>query len=672
MILNINSFTSQFRISGLASGLDTERIVSDLMRAERLPLDRLKQRVTLAEWKRDDYRDIISSLNSFKNQYLDIINPSTNMLSQASYKKFSTTVTNPIGGVSSVLTAQGTANAVAGNYNIKVQRLATSAVETSSGNVTKTLQSSDIRGALEVTGKKINIAIDGISKEIVFANDYNISDQATGDAFAKDFEDLIINSFGQGIEDSNNPGTYLKKVEVSYDHLSGKLSFSTNTGGGAGKLTLNSANSNDGLAAVGITTGSSNRINVSKSLSDLKDSFALSGGLSFYDDAGTEKIKFSINSKEFEFSASTTLSTLISTINNSSEAGVLIRYDEFSDKFSISSKLTGAGQNIIIDNTWGNFFGSSSVLNIDHSSIGFGATGQDAIVIMNENTMLKSSNNFTENGIQFNLLKAQVDEVQTVKLTSNADEVYNGIVNFINKYNEITTQINTKLSEKYDRNFPPLTDEQKEAMNEKDIEKWEEKAKAGLLRNDPLLSRITESMRRAFFDETDGISKRLFDIGITTGAYSDKGKLIINTNKLKQAIQNDPDSVMNLFSKQSENVPTYGRKLSTAELAMRYNESGVAQRIHDIIQDNISIIRDSAGKKGTLLEKAGMKGDVSDVNNYISNEISRFNKSIHRWMDRLAKKESDYYMKFSRLESAMSKMNSQATWLSNQINAWNN
>jgi flagellar hook-associated protein 2 len=143
------------------------------------------------------------------------------------------------------------------------------------------------------------------------------------------------------------------------------------------------------------------------------------------------------------------------------------------------------------------------------------------------------------------LLKENAD-TQTVSLTQDVDSVYDNISKFIAKYNEIIDTINNKLSEKYDRNYLPLTDEQKEAMNEDDIKKWEEKAKTGLLRNDSILQNIVYRMRSAVYDSVAGISTALSEIGITTDTYVTKGKLIIDETKLKEAIRNNPDNVMNL------------------------------------------------------------------------------------------------------------------------------
>jgi flagellar hook-associated protein 2 len=103
--------------------------------------------------------------------------------------------------------------------------------------------------------------------------------------------------------------------------------------------------------------------------------------------------------------------------------------------------------------------------------------------------------------------------------------------------------INGKLSEERYRKFPPLTEEQKKDMSENDIKLWEEKAKSGLLRSDPLLDRIVRDLRYAVSSSVAGLPKEmnsLSAIGITTGDWREKGKLHINEDKLRDAIAKDP------------------------------------------------------------------------------------------------------------------------------------
>ena len=123
---------------------------------------------------------------------------------------------------------------------------------------------------------------------------------------------------------------------------------------------------------------------------------------------------------------------------------------------------------------------------------------------MDGETLVRSSNTFTVNGITYTLLKKSAN-TQEVSLKADVDAVYEKVVAFVNKYNEVIDFINGKLTEKYDKDYQPLTQEQKEAMSEEEIKLWEERAKSGLLRNDPLLQNIVYSLRKALYDPVEGV-----------------------------------------------------------------------------------------------------------------------------------------------------------------------
>lgn len=637
----INNISST-RITGLASGLDTEQIIKDLMRIERAPLDRILQKKQLAEWKRDDYRDITNLLRGMKDEFLNILKPTSNMLSQTNYRKYSAASTN-----SSVVTADVNGiDAVQGTHTISVKRLATADKAVSTGNISKALEAKP-EGDFALLGKRFTIELDGVRKEIVLDNydDLNdlISKADTG------LQALIDKAFGTG------------KINVA--NVDGKLNFSTGTG--ATKITLLSAATDDGLEALGFSSGSSNRISTADTLETLAGK--LDSGLTFNEDG---KLVFKINLAEFVFDKSTTLSSMINTINTRESAGVNMVYDETTDKFIMTAKQTGAGDNIVISQTGGNFFDTASKISTANP-VQAEDQGVDAEVYVDGQYLVRNSNKFTVNGITYTISKVHenpLTDMETITVTQDTESIFNNIKAFVEKYNEVIDIINGKLGEKYDRSYLPLTEEQKEAMSEKEIEKWEKVAKTGLLRNDPLLSDIVQRLRSALFDKIDGASTILSDIGINTGSYTEKGKLSIDETKLREAIANNPEGVMNLFAKKSTSQPSYSRDMTSEERKNRYNEEGIAQRFSDIIDDYISTFRDKDGKKGLLLEKAGISKDASDYNNLIYREIADYEKRITELQNKLYDKEDYYYNKFTAMEKAIANMSAQSNWLFSQYN----
>ena len=354
-----------------------------------------------------------------------------------------------------------------------------------------------------------------------------------------------------------------------------------------------------------------------------------------------------------------TLEQVFSKINNNEKANVTIRYDELTDKITLTSKVTGGGDNLVLSDS--SFF---RALNLDQIT-----DGQDAIVELNGETLIRSSNTFTVNGVTYTLKKVhgETDEGETVTVTQDVDSVVAKIKEFIEEYNKLIDTIRTKVTEPYDRSYLPLTDAQKDAMKEKDIEKWEEKAKTGLLRNDSLLQKILLDMRRAMYEKIEGVNITLKDIGIESKSYQDYGKLYLDEDKLRNMLLTRPDEVARLLNGVSEDNPSYSRTATAEQRADRYSRSGVLQRLSDIIQDNVSTVRDSNGNKGFLLEKAGIEGDITNTRNILSKELDDYDDRIRELIDKLTRKEEAYYRQFTQMEKMLAQMNQQSAWLSAQF-----
>ncbi len=629
------------RLFGLSgSGLDVDEIVSQLMRAERVPLDRLYQKRQLAEWKRDEYRNITNLLRSFKDEYFNNLKMASNMLSQSTYRKF-------VGKSSdeSVITVSGNANAAAGSYTVLVKEIAAAAVSRSSGEITKKLVGSSAVNVDSAKGKSISLEIDGIRKTITIGSDVT------------DLTELV-QSLQSSIDEQFGLIDGESKVQVSIVNVDGsdRIAFIPNSEKGVHKIAIYSGPSetSDALNHLGFTGYASNRLSTGDTLEAV--SAKLNNPFSFNENG---KIELIINNKRFEFDKSTTLSSMMNKINSDPDANVIMQYDEISDRFVITAKQLGSGSTIQLSENGSTFLEAVGLDNPDYTA------GKDACIVLNgTQTIVRSSNSFTINGITYNLHKKS-DQVQTVTLEQDVQGVLDNIKKFIEKYNEIIDAINKKLDEKYDRNFLPLTDEQKKEMKEDDIRRWEEKAKTGLLRNDSIFQNIVNDMRRALSDAIEGVSLTLSSIGITTGSYSDKGKLKIDEEKLKAAIENNPEGVMELFAKKSSidrNID-----LTPEERAKRYNEQGIAYRIFDVIENNIRTIRDKDGRKGILLEMAGMEGDSSDIKNLMYNEIKEYNEEISKLAKKLYQKEELYYLKYAQLEKAITSMLSQGNYLLSQF-----
>ncbi len=633
----ISGFTNQLRFTGL-SGLDTESIIEQLMTAERVPLDTLKQKKTLLEWKQEAYRNISSLLIGFKSKFFDIVNRSSYMLSSNSITPKIATSSK-----SEYVTATATADAPVGEHKITVHQLATAAHSVSGDGISHSVTGSVTEGSLsELAGKQMIVSLDGVARMVAFDKDITI----TEDNLADELKKALDKAFG--LKDNGD-----SKFDVNYDSENNILTV--NTTEGSTRVTFGGfMDETSALGILGIENGSSNRINLNSTLE------TLSNQMPFNIDANG-KVSFIINGKTIVADKNDTLKSVFERINNDEEINVKISYDEVTDKVTIQSKLTGAGNNLEIKDTGSNFFAALKMGPVNE--------GKDARVTIDGQTLIRNTNTISVNGINYTIHKAHSDETEeeTISITQDVDTVVENIKTFIEEYNKLVDTINGKTNEKYDRNYMPLTDAQKKEMKEEDLKRWEEKAKTGLLRNDSLLERLTLTMRQALYENVEGVSITLKDIGISSRSYTDNGKLYLDEDALRKALQNKPDEVTKLLNGVSENVPNYSRDLTAGQRKERYDNSGVFRRLSDIIEDYVSTVRNADGQKGFLLEKAGIEGDLSNTKNQLYDQLKEFDKRIYRMTENLIRKEESYYKKFSQLETLLMRMNQQSAWIANQF-----
>lgn len=457
----------------------------------------------------------------------------------------------------------------------------------------------------------------------------------------------------------------------------GKISFVSTDQNAVKQITVEAE---DVRSALGFSSSqtSSNRINLNDTLENINKSGILAENFNFGTD---DELSFSINGTEFTVSKDDTLSSIFTRINRS-DAGVTIRFDTINNCFVMQSKNTGSAAVIDNeDNTDGdgsNFFGALGITTTTDQG-GDITRGTNASLTIDGVEVERSTNEFTIEGVTYKLQEMDKDAEPvsaTITVSSNTDELFEKIKGFVDKYNELVGLINTKLNEERFRDYEPLTSEQKAQMSENEIKLWEEKARSGLLRNDSTLSSILNNMRRALYDaiysdasDSDSkLSLHLSSIGITTSSnYKDGGKLVIDEQKLKNAIINNPDEVVQLFAKDDSGISYYNTLSDSSKKSERYKESGLAVRLSDIIQDNIRVIGNSNGQKGALLEKAGMIGDSSEYTNLLYKEIKSYDKDIYEMTIKLIEKENSYYNMFAAMEDALNKMYSQSSWLAAQF-----
>ncbi len=403
------------------------------------------------------------------------------------------------------------------------------------------------------------------------------------------------------------------KVEMSQEGAI-KVDASTYMGNGTHKIQVNQVAEAAVVSAKTIKAENGSKLTKESLVSDIKG----------MPDNG----KFSINGVVIEFDENTTIADLEAQVTNKLKAAgedINFKFDTSSGAFLINSNTTGASQKITLDD------GGTGTL----SAMGVSAgtyEGKNAEVIYNGGINIESETNDIEvNGIKFTVL-SETEKPVTVGITKDIDGMVEAITSFVNEYNSLLTEINGKLTVDSAKGYAPLTDEQKEAMTEKEIEKWEEKIKGALFRNDSTLKDIGSMLRTAAsadYSKTNGLDSKcsmLAQLGISSSSWSERGKLTIDEKKLRATLEENSEGAISLLTTMANNIE---RELDKRSSSTDFRSYG--QYFGDKLQ---------------------------------TNNIAQYKKQIITAQEKYDRLENMYYKKFTAMETAMNKMNSQSSLFS--------
>lgn len=622
--------SDMLRITGMVSGMDTDATVKKLIQLEQTKVDSAKQDKQILEWKKEQYREIATAMKAFQDTYFDLLKPDTNFRSKSSFNLYKATAT--LGGVStSAVSATATSNSNKGSIVLKsISQLATKDSYKSDSKVVGGLKGSaavnytNINSEIALGNNTLTFTLDGTSKTITLDGGY-----ASNDDLVSDLNTKLTQAF---------PST---TIEAS--HSAGVVSFDVKRAGVVEEghtVTVGSAHSSL-LGEMKFSSGQSNKVNLTQTVGE---AFGLSGD-----------VDLTINGvSNFDIKSTDTVEQMMNKINGSS-AGVTLSYDSTTDKFKLQSNNEGTTNTISKIDTDG-LLGAMK-LNTHEAA-------KDAVFVIKTDSgdvsTTRNSNTFTLDGTQITLKETSTSEI-TINVESNASDMKDKIVKFVDEYNKLIEKINNKVAEKKYYDYKPLTDDQKKELESEDEKVWQDKAKSGLLRGDNTLESITGKLRVALYESVEGVSITLKDIGISTSAnYKDKGKLTINEDELTKALEEKPDQVIALFTNESDK-----EYLDGDHSAERYKENGLSTRIYDILRDNI---RTTQGK-GYLITKAGNPESAIDTSSDLYKSLKQADERINDLLDLLRDKETTYYNQFARLESSLARLNNQSASILQQMGA---
>lgn len=363
-------------------------------------------------------------------------------------------------------------------------------------------------------------------------------------------------------------------------------------------------------------------------LSELKGGSSFAGG----------KITFTKNGKteELEFDSEATISDVLTKLK---EQGVNANFDEKTQRFFVSAKESGAAS----DFTLGGDEGLLASLGLSAASGASKIDGRDAEITLNGAKFNSSTNVFEINGLTITAMQeTEPGKSVTVTTANDTEGIYDMIKNFFKEYNSVINEMDKLYNAESAKGYEPLTDDEKYAMSEKEVEDWEEKIKSSLLRRDSNLSSISASFKQIMLAgvEVNGKKMYLSDFGINTMGYfeaednernayhidgdPDDANVSGNADKLGAMIAKDPDTVVSFFVGLSRNLYAEMDEMSKA------------------VKDYRSY--------GNFYDDKKMK---SDYDSYTS-KIADLEEKLTAYEDQL-------YAKFGAMETALAKMQSNSS-----------
>lgn len=640
------------RLSGLMSGMDTESVIQQLVAARQTKVDTQKKAQTKLSWKQDAWKDLNTKLKNLQQKYI------SNMRFSSAYAKKTTSVSNS--SIVSVITGD---NAVNGVQNLEVNQLAKTGyltgakigsgsnqltalstmsdlgfsgdgsftVNTESGsvdiNVTEDTTISDVLNQIKSVG--LNASFDEKNQR------FFISSQKSGAAYdfsitATDAEGMnALSALGLqedlSSESAKKSATYKEYSEYAQYYNDASKADELNAikaDAVASKadsyltqyknLTASIKDANDKLDELQQKdTSAMTDEELEQHNKDLTDAQTNLDDLNAKRDALSQYITVSGNEDD-GFTAEAT-EELKQQISDAYDSKVKMAYD-------VVNGNAGSADNYATK-----------------------VTGQDAIITLNGAEFTNSDNVFEINGLTFTALsETKAGESVTVTTSQDTDGIYDMVKNFLKEYNSVINEMDKLYNADSAKGYEPLTDDEKDAMSESEVEKYETKIKDALLRRDENLSTVSSALKTVMADgiEVNGKKMYLFDFGIETLGYfsaadNEKNAYHIdgdpddsytsgNTDKLKGMIASDPDTVISFFTKLSQSLYSKMSDLSKSV--------------------------DGYRTYGSFYDDKKMKSDYDDYTTKISELEEKLNDYEDKW-----------YSKFSAMETALAKMQSNSS-----------
>lgn len=399
----------------------------------------------------------------------------------------------------------------------------------------------------------------------------------------------------------------------------------------------------------------------------------------------THKVEFTYDQI---FGDNKTLNDLATAFSNSG-ANIQGGYDTVNDSFSLYNKTSGADNKIGLKATnetskellnklhlaiydgQNNTLGSAITFETDKMNVD--ATGTNAKATIDGKTYESSTNKLNVANVIYNFNGVSAKnadgtyQASTISVSQDTDKIVDNVKKFVETYNSLIDSLNTKYREEKNTDYKPLTKKQEAEMTESQIDKWNEKAKSGLLYHDNNIYSIISDMREALYTKVDAVDTVLTDskgnkysynsmssIGITSS--TNQGHITLDEEKLKKALTEDPDCVYQLFASDQDSTYISGstnkNQADTYTSKSDYLNTGIANRLYNAMTTNISNLESYAGTS-----------KETDDESYLGKLITNMNTKMTSFQTLMKSYESKLYEKYDAMEVALSKLGTQLSYI---------
>ena len=708
------------RMSGLSSGMDTEAIVKELMSAQSLKKNKVVKAKTKLEWTQTKWADLNTKLTGLYNNFV------TKMQLSTAYRTKKTTIsdtskasvsakTNAVNGsytmeVKNIATAQYLTGAKIDvsatdklvdldssllNKEISITTGGTTTkfavtADTTLKDFTSALQNAGLNASFDDAQKRIFIS----SKDSGVANTFSISTSGLSNAEVtargalceaagySNMSNTNKASFDEAMQALQTSGVGTDDYNKALDTIA-KLSYDTKKASAdtaaetyvkaklysekyseyeekARESLKNTYLDDDGNLKTGKTQEDYDKAVAKKADTDTvsyissqlkEDDVKLQiEEAAFSGKTEADMADFSEKAVSKYYSSGVKAFTGMDGVDEDSEktrmAAYTEKYASVTDRNEAlsSSALTSLGLADISVDADGKVTVNGGANDSTNTSIPTGMAlieGSDSKIILNGAELTSSSSVVSANGLEISLTGVtKENESVTFSVTTDTDAIYDSVKSFLKEYNSVMKEMNTLYNADSAKGYEPLTSQEKEAMSDDEVKEWETKIKNSLLRSDSTLGSIINAMRSAMQTtvEYDGGTYALSSLGIMTSTdYTEGGLLHIygdpddsvysaKDDKLKKALEENPDVVIATLT-------------------------GVFGNLRQTMSDKMAGSKYSSSM--SFYNDIKMKSDVKD-----------YESDIKDWEDKLAEMEDAYYSKFTAMETALAKLQSQQSTMS--------